>query len=282
MGCSILSAQHEGYDIFTRKDRFMILALDWIENYGPAALAVWHGTSPYTVDHFFAAPWAVIPLIPFAMMPYSIGRWCLFIIGVCTFAYVAYRLGAKPLTLAFFILSYPVLSDLANGNIEWLAMLGFVLPPQIGLIFVLIKPQVGIGITIYWLIEAYRQGGIQQVIKTFLPLTIVTLLSFASYGFWPMHFLDTLAMARNIQANHAIDYNASLWPFGLIIGLALVVISVIKKQKNLSIMAGPFLSPYALIATYGTSLLAWLDKPLFFFVAWLLTWSPLLWRLLMK
>lgn len=260
----------------------MIPALDWIENYGPAALAVWHGTSPYTVDHFFAAPWAVIPLIPFALLPYAIGRWCLFISGVCTFAYIAYRLGAKPLLLAFFLLSYPVLADLTNGNIEWLAMLGFVLPPQIGLIFVFIKPQIGIGIAIYWLIEAYQQGGISQAARTFLPLIILTLLSFALLGFWPLHFLETLAMARKIEANNSIYYNASLWPIGLIIGVPLMVIAIMKKQKNLSIMAGPFLSPYALISTYATSLLAWMDKPWVFLIAWLLTWSPFLWKLLMK
>lgn len=260
----------------------MIPALDWIENYRPAALAIWHGASPYTVNHFFAAPWAVIPLIPLALLPYAIGRWCLFIVGICSFAFIAYRLGAKPLTLAFFLLSYPVLADLTNGNIEWLAMLGFVLPPPIGLIFVLIKPQIGIGIAFYWLIEAYQQGGIMQAIRTFLPLIFVTSLSFARFGFWPLHFLDTLAMARKIEVNNSIYYNASLWPFGLIIGLALVAISLIKKQKNLSIMAGPFLSPYALISTYATSLLAWIDRPWFFFTAWLLTWAPLLWKFLIQ
>jgi hypothetical protein len=260
----------------------MIPALDWIENYRPAALAIWHGASPYTIDHFFAAPWAVIPLIPLALLPYAMGRWCLLIAGLCGFAYTAYRLGARPLTLAFFLLSYPVLADLTNGNIEWLAMLGFVLPPQIGLIFVLIKPQIGIGITIYWLIEAYQLGGIVQVGKTSLPLMIVTSLSFLVFGFWPLHFLDTLAMARKIETDNSIYYNASLWPFGLLIGLALLGISLIKKQKNLSIMAGPFLSPYALISTYATSLLAWIDKPWFFFPAWLITWFPFFWKLLMK
>lgn len=257
----------------------MIPALDWIENYGPAALAVWNGGSPYDVPVFFAAPWAVFPLIPFALMPYAFGRWCIFILGVCAFALIAYRMGAKPLTLAFFLLSYPVLADLANGNIEWMPMLGFILPPQIGLIFVLIKPQVGIGITIYWLIEAYRAGGIQQVVKTFLPVTVLTLLSFALYGFWPLHFIQTLTMAREIKSSNAIDYNFSLWPYGLILGLVLVIYSIIKKKQNLSIMAGPFLSPYALIATYATSLLAWIDRPIVFFIIWIFTWLPMLWNL---
>jgi hypothetical protein len=257
----------------------MIPALDWIENYGPAALAVWHGGSPYSNPFFFAAPWAVVPLIPFALMPYAIARWCLLITAICAFGYTAYRLGAKPLSMAFFLLSYPVLADVANGNIEWMPMLGFVLPPQIGLIFVLIKPQVGIGIAIYWFVEAWQAGGIRQVMKTFAPVAILTLLSFAFYGFWPLHFLNTLSMARQIKSANAIDYNASLWPFGLLLGIALLVLSIVRKQKRLSIMAGPFLSPYALIATYATSLLAWIDRPKFFFIAWLLTWSPLLWKL---
>jgi hypothetical protein len=45
-------------------------------------------------------------------------------------------------------------------------------------------------------------------------------------------------------------------------------------------MSSPFLAPYALITTYGTSLLAWIDQPKFFFIAWLLTWTPLLWKFL--
>ena len=33
------------------------------------------------------------------------------------------------------------MADLATGNIAWLTMLGYIMPPQIGLFFVLIKPQ---------------------------------------------------------------------------------------------------------------------------------------------
>jgi hypothetical protein len=259
----------------------MIPALDWIENYGPAALAMWHGGSPYSVPVFFAAPWAVFPLIPFALLPAGIGRWCLLITAIMSYGFSAYKLGAKPLTLAFLLLSYPVLADLANGNIEWLAMLGFILPPPIGLIFVLIKPQVGIGIALYWLVEAYRAGGIQQVIKIFLPITLVTLLSFALYGFWPIHFMDTLTLAKEMRST-GVNYNFSLWPFGMILGLTFVVLAIIKKEKRFGIMAGPFLSPYALIATYGTSLLAWINKPVVFFVIWLLTWFPMIIKLIAK
>jgi len=260
----------------------MIPPLDWIYTYAPAALAVWHGQSPYSVPIFFAAPWATLPLIPFAIMPFAIGRWCLLITGLCAYALIAYRLGAKPLIMAFILLSYPVLSDIANGNIEWMPMLGFIFPPQIGLIFVLIKPQVGIGIAIYWFVEAWREGGIRQIARTFSIVIVLYLISFALYGFWPLYFRNTLTLAEQTQSTLGLNYNSSLWPLGSIIGLALMVKSIIAKTKHLSIMASPFLSPYALIATYGTSLLALCDTPWIFIVAWLLTWFPAVLKLLPK
>lgn len=258
----------------------MIPPLDWLHTYAPAALAVWQGRSPYTVPIFFAAPWATLPLIPFALMPDELGRWCLLISAFGAFAFTAYRLGAKPLPFVFFLLSYPVLADIANGNIEWMAMLGFVLPPQVGLIFVMIKPQVGIGIAIYWLVEAWREGGVTQVAKTFAPVTVLFLLSFALYGFWPLHFQSTLTLAEQIQAKDAIDYNASLWPFGLLLGLPLLIKSIRHRNDRLSMMSGPFLSPYALIATYAAALLGSIDKPWIFFTAWLITWLPVVLRLI--
>ncbi len=89
----------------TRGEIIMILpiALDWLNTYAPAALATWHGQSPYTVPIYFAAPWAILPLIPLALIPYAIGRACVFIIGLSAFAFTAYRMGARPITLALFL-----------------------------------------------------------------------------------------------------------------------------------------------------------------------------------
>ena len=257
----------------------MVTAWDWFEYYRPAALSVWHGGTPYDTTIYFAAPWSTYPLIPIALLPYEIGRWLLFLTAIIAFATIAYKLGAKPLTMAFFLLSYPVLADVTNGNIEWMPMLGFIMPPQIGLIFVLIKPQTGIGVAIYWFVRAWQEGGIRQVAKTFAPLTVMLLLSFVLYGFWPLLFLNTLTMAKEIKSANAIDYNFSLFPWGLLIGLPLLVKAIRDREKRLSIMSSPFLAPYALITTYGTSMLAWIDKPVFFFIAWLLTWIPFLWKL---
>jgi hypothetical protein len=258
------------------------IALDWLNTYAPAALAVWHGKSPYTVPIYFAAPWATLPLIPFALMPYEIGRIGIFILGLCTFAYIAYRMGAKPIIMAAFLLSYPVLADLYNGNIEWMPMLGFILPPQIGLIFVLIKPQIGIGITIYWFIEGWRTGGVKQIFKTFAPVTMVFLLSCALYGFWPLHFSATLELADKTELFQGFDYNFSLWPYGSVIGLLLLYGAFTKRDVRGAIASSPFLSPYTLIATYGASIIALSNRPVYFFLAWLATWVPVLVKILVR
>lgn len=259
------------------------IAYDWLNTYAPAALAVWNGQSPYdAVSIYFAAPWATLPLIPFALMPYSIGRICVLILGFCTFAYTAHKMGAKPATLALFLLSYPVLSDLYNGNIDWMPMFGFVLPPQIRLIFVLIKPQVGIGITIYWFVENWRIGGVKLVLKTFMPATLVFLISFVIYGFWPLNFIGTLALAESTKENIGLDYNSSLWPYGLIIGFSLLAHSIYKRKRRSSIMSSPFLSPYTIISTYGAPLVALINKPLYFFILWIILWLPVLFKFLLS
>jgi hypothetical protein len=259
------------------------IAFDWLNTYAPAALAVWNGQSPYdAVPIYFAAPWATLPLIPFALMPYSIGRICVFILGFCTFSYTAYKMGAKPAALVFFLLSYPVLSDLYNGNIDWMPMLGFVLPPQVGLIFVLIKPQIGIGITIYWLVESWRGGGLKLVLKTFMPVILVFLVSCIVFGFWPLNFLETLSLAESTEAKSGLDYNSSLWPYGLIIGFPLLAHSIYARNKQAGIMASPFLSPYTIMSTYGASLVALINNPIYFFILWVLLWAPVIFKSLLS
>src|SRR5690606_38971700 len=71
-------------------------------------------------------------------------------------------------------------------NIDWLPLVGFVLPPQIGLFFILIKPQMGLAVALFWLVEAWREGGLREVIRVFGPVGAALALSLALYGLWPL------------------------------------------------------------------------------------------------
>ena len=236
---------------------YLPTGIDWHYTYRPAAILVLAGQSPFTVPihPFFAAPWVVIPLIPFALMPENIGRGFLFVLGLCVFAYTAWKLGARPMAMAAFLLSPPVWHCLLNSNVEWLPLLGYVLPPQLGLFLIVIKPQIGLGAGIYWLIESWRKGGIKQVVRVFAPVSLVLLLSFAMYGLWPLRFNSILGLAQ--------DFNQSLWPLSIPVGLALLVYAIRKRTIYPAMAASPCLSPYVLLHAWVGALAAVIrDTPL--------------------
>lgn len=225
---------------------FLPPAVDWTTAFRPAVRILLSGHSPYDNPLMIHAPWGLIPLIPFALLPESVGRAALVIIGLITYAFMAHRLGATPITFIIFLLSPPVLHDLLNGNLDWLAVIGFILPPQFGLFFISVKPQMGIAVGIFWLFEAWQQGGVKQVFKVFAPFTVVLLISFALFGLWPLGAFRT--------TNYW--WNASLWPMSIPVGLGLLVAAIRKQKIEYAMAASPCLSPYVLFHSWVGAVLA--------------------------
>jgi hypothetical protein len=234
--------------------KFLPPGIDWRDTYRPATLALLSGKSPYIVDIFYAAPWGLIPLIPFAILPENIGRAILFLVGIASFAFTAYRLGAKYPALIAFLLSPPVIHCLLNSNIEWLPLLGFIMPPQIGLFFIIIKPQIGIGVGFFWLIDAWRKDGLREVVRVFYPVSLALLISFFIFGLWPLRFQETLVLTR--------AYNASLWPISIPIGMTLLVTSIRKRNINYAMASSPCLSPYVLFHAWVGALISIVSQPI--------------------
>jgi hypothetical protein len=114
------------------------------------------------------------------------------------------------------------------------------MPPQIGLLFIAMKPQIGVAIVIFWLVDSWRTGGYRQTIKVFWPLTLATILSLLLYGLWPL------------RARVEVDlwWNASLWPISLPVGLALLVASLRKRDISYAMGASPCFSPYILFHSW--------------------------------
>jgi hypothetical protein len=227
--------------------------IDWELTYRPAALAMLQGRNPYDSEvapeaPFFAAPWGLLPLIPLAVLPVEIGRALLLFISMGCFAYTAKRLGAGLAGVVAFTLSPPVVHCLLNANVEWLPLLGFVLPPQLGLFFISVKPQTGFAVGLFWFVEAWRRGGWREVVRIFAPVTIALLLSFGLYGLWPFRFSSVLGIAQN--------FNASLWPMSLPIGLALLVAAIRTRKVEYAMPASPCLSPYVLFHSWSSAVVA--------------------------
>jgi len=239
-----------GYESST----LLYFGIDWQETYYPAVSLLLQGQNPYSVTTFHNPIWALLPLIPFALIGEKAGEIFLFFTAFLAYAYVARKLGATPAGLLLYMASPLIAYNLMLGNIDWLVALGFIIPAPAGLFFVLLKPQIGIAVVIYWLWTSYKCGGVKDVLKTFLPATILISLSFLFFGNWITGKSDNLLFA---------NWNLSFFPYSVPIGLALLYLA--QKNKNYAISASPFFSPYMSFGSWSIAQLGFVENNLLSF-----------------
>lgn len=223
---------------------YLPVGIDWHLTYRPVTLGLLSGQNPYLNETFFNPPWVILPLIPVAVLPEATGRAVFFVVSIVGLALAGKRLGATPIGIAALLLSPPSLHGLLNANIDWMPLLGMTLPPRWGLLLVLVKPQVGAFVAAYWLYEGWRSGGIRRIVGDFAPVTIVVGISFLLFGFFPAAMLRTPQMT----------WNASLFPYTIPVGLALVVAAFRRHNVRFAMAASPCLSPYLALHSWIAAL----------------------------
>jgi len=234
--------------------QFLPRGIDWYMTFRPATLAFLSGKTPYEnlEAPFPGAPWALLPLIPMALLPENMGRGFLFVVSLAAFAYTAFRLGGKPLALGVFLASPPVLHCLLNSNLDWMPLLGFILPPPVGLFFLAVKPQVGSVVALFWLVEAWRRGKWKETIRVFGPVTAALILSFLIYGWWPLNMIKA--------TEYTLWWNASLWPWSIPVGLIFAALALWRRKINYAMIASPCLSPHVLLHSWSGALVSAVDS----------------------
>ncbi len=239
--------------------------VDWHIFYYATQLFL-HGGNPYTYGTGFGKVyepfWTYLFLAPFAVVPFWIGRILMAVAGYLAYGISAIKMGAKNWQLVLFMFSSTVLGELYQGNITWLVLLGLWMPPQIGLFFILMKPQIGAGVALYWAYKAWVDGGWKQVARTFAPVTIAYGISFLLYGFW---IKELATMPRNPAG---IMWFPWLVPSGII----LLFFSLKNKNMKLAGIATPMLAPYATRENFNSSLLCLFEYPKLFIAAWIVLW----------
>ena len=245
----------------------MPIGLDWL-NILPSVQAFLSGENPYLVGEVFEPFWTFIFLSPFALLPYWVGRVALFLVSLIVFAYNAIRLGATKQQLLLFLLSAAVVGCLNNGNIDWLVTAGLWMHPTIGLFFIMMKPQIGIGLLIFWSWQAWNKKGVIGLIKLLAPVSIAYLVSFWLYGFW---FL------RMFKLPHT-DINMTTFPYGIWAGLVLIYLSIKNNDKDLSTISSVFFAPYVSQFSYSAVLLSSFKNKTAFILIWIGLWIPVLMR----
>jgi hypothetical protein len=237
-------------------------ASDWADVYRPAAINLITGKSPYAIHNYVAPPWALFPIAPLAVLPERIGRVAVFWITIASFAFIVKKNGANIFCIIALIVSYPVVYGLIYGQIDWLAMFGILMPPWLGLIFLMTKPQIGIGVALFLGYEAWATGGIKKLISTFLPLVGLVIVCFIVFG--PDLFTKSSLVFS--------PTNASLWPRAIPIGVVILVSAIRRKKKFLSLTASPFLSPYLSVHSWASAIVGLSDDRLYPILISVCTW----------
>jgi len=247
----------------------MPIGLDWL-NILPSVQEFLSGRNPYLVGEVFEPFWTFVFLSPFALVPFWVGRIALFLVSLSVFAYNAIRLGATKFQMIVFLLSASVVGCLNNGNLDWLVTAGLWMPPQIGLFFVMMKPQIGVGLLIFWSWRAWKDSGLLGLTKLLAPISIAYLLSFWLYGFWILRML--------VLPN--TDINMGTFPHGIWVGFVLIYLSIKNNDKDLAAVSSVFLAPYVSQFSYSVVLLSSFKNKVAFMLIWIGLWIPVMMRIL--
>ena len=227
---------------------FLPVGQDWkgIRN---ATFEMLAGRSPF-VDNIYNPPWVLMLLLPAAILPVKLGAALLSFLNLAVYGFAALRFGKSPWLAALLLITTAMFRQMIDPNLEFLVVLGLLLPPPLGIFLVLAKPQLGAFVAIFWVIEAWREGGPRQTVRLLAPITLVTLATIAMYGWWPLHGFGLIGSFQNV----------SMWPTSIIIGIPLIVYAIQTRQMNLALLSTLFLAPYYGVYSIHVPLLGLLPR----------------------
>jgi hypothetical protein len=198
----------------------------------------------------FNPSWALFPLIPFAFYP---PLWTS-IAAFLVLALVWWTLGLhRRLWLASVFLLYLnpfAIQMLVNGNVEFVALLGFVMPFPFNVILWAVKPQMTIGLITLELWQSRARIG-----------ALVGLVALGGISLLPWNWLAAmLSYTRYALQPGAV--NTSLFPIGVAFGLVALVLTLKYQSKAAGMFVGVFLSPAVtqqcwIMAIFGLAMLGW-------------------------
>ncbi len=118
--------------------------------------------TPYAVAGFVNPPWVQLVMLPLTFLPFVWAVWAQMQLYFILLVLLVRRHGGDTLAVLVVLTSPFALDTAVELNIEWLVVLGMLLPPPYGAPFLLAKPQIGLGYVVgytprqllWWLVGA--------------------------------------------------------------------------------------------------------------------------------
>lgn len=204
-----------------------------------------HAENPYEVRGFFSPFWTLWFMPIFELFgDYQVAVWIT--ANICTMLYVYHRLKVPALAaIPLFMFSGAVWGAYV-GNIEGFVALGLILPPPIGFLFLMMKPQIGMAVAAYFALDSLMYKGWKRTLRMFAPLILMLAISVLLYGAWFLNSSRVVGMDHN---------SISFFPYGVPVGIALIIAGVARRNIGYALMAIPLTTPYMIFHTWAFPIL---------------------------
>lgn len=247
---------------------FPAQGIDWRVTFYQVARVPLH---PYSVKTFVNLPWTALILYPFQFFSVNLSQSINASLNLIIIGLLVIKRKGDNLSLILALTSFPFLSLLANGSIEWIPALGFVLQNQWGVLLLLTKPQSGIFAALGWV-----SSNKNKLWLFFVPAILMMIASLILWPKWPMEMLTNIQYMQDVKMG-LFMVNVSLWPWTIPFGLGLLWFMFKLKpvdKELLGILATFLLTPY-FVPHSLTILFALLSVShrRIAIVAWFLLWS---------
>jgi len=240
----------------------MEIVTDW-DVYRKASLDFLSGLNPMFTPLNYLPPWMSLLIAPVAILP----RWVGYVVGGVIMLMVAIvavkRLKGDVWTILLVCTTPFLLHNILWGNLEWVPLLGMLLPAAWGLIWISAKPQSGAGAVLYFLAQVARR---KLPLKVLIPFGITGLLGLILYSY-PFSIGTPPA---DVVATASYD----VFPWGVPVGIALIAWAIKREDPWLAYAASPLLVPYFTSHTLiGPFLVLAARSKRWALVAWIAGWA---------
>lgn len=201
---------------------------------------------PYQTPGYTLPPWTAVMLLPFSLMPLNIAVLTQMMIYFGALGAMVHQFGGTLRTLVISLSTFISFIVSLEMNIDWLPVIGLLMPAAFSGIFIFIKPQIVLGVYL-----SYPRKALLRMVAV---LSAVVLFSFLIWGFWPIDMWEAIER-YTLRDDYFEPFNLAplvrLTPFiSIPIGIALGWIAFRRRDPVLSILAWFFFVPY--IPFYST------------------------------
>lgn len=198
---------------------------DWEKFYGHLFANI---RDPYQVEGFVNPPWLSL-LLPYGLLPIRYSNALNLLINIVALLIVIRYVKGGWLGIVLTITNPLFWDTMRLNGIEWVPLIGFMLPAAWSMPLLVLKPQsLGLAALIKWKKEKFNW-------KVLLPLVICLGLSFLIWGNWVRP--DLLSMTK-------FGHNFSFWPVSILFGIYVLYLAWKNNDEILGAAATPMLVPY--------------------------------------